>query len=75
MTVKTYQGIVEKGKILLREGAQLPERATVYVIVTDEALPVTIDGEKPVQILSPHFVRREDAVHFKLTVTEEKPNA
>jgi hypothetical protein len=75
MTISTYQGVVKKGSILLDEGVQLPENAKVYVIVTDEVIPVTIDNKKPIQILSPHFVRREDAARFELTVTEEKPDA
>jgi hypothetical protein len=75
MAVRTYEGIVEKGNILLDEGVQLPENTKVYVIVTDEVISVTVDKKKPIQILSPHFVRREDAARFELTVTEEKPDA
>ncbi|MBI3161415.1 MAG: hypothetical protein HYZ23_02840 [Chloroflexi bacterium] len=76
MTLVTYEGVVQKGSILLNEGAQLPENAKGYVIVTEEVIHVTLDNrKKPVQILSPHFVRREDAAHFELTVTEEKPDA
>jgi len=75
MTLVTYEGVVQKGSILLNEGVQLPENAKVYVIVTEEVIHVTLDGKKPIQILSPHFVRREDADRFELTVTEEKPDA
>ena len=75
MTLVTYEGVVQKGSILLNEGVQLPENAKVYVVVTEEVIRVTLDGKKPIQILSPHFVRREDAARFELTVTEEKPNA
>ncbi len=75
MTLVTYEGVVQKGNILLNEGVQLPENAKVYVVVTEEVIHVTLDGKKPIQILSPHFVRREDAARFELTVTEEKPNA
>ena len=75
MTLGTYEGVVQKGSILLNEGVQLPENAKVYVVVTEEVIHVTIDGKKSIQILSPHFVRREDAARFELTVTEEKPNA
>ena len=75
MTLVTYEGVVQKGSILLNEGVQLPENAKVYVVVTEEVIHVTLDGKKPIQILSPHFVRREDAARFELTVTEEKPNA
>lgn len=75
MTLVTYEGVVQKGSILLNEVVQLPENAKVYVVITEEVIQVTVDGKKPIQILSPHFVKREDAAHFELTVTEEKPNA
>jgi hypothetical protein len=75
MTIETYEGVVEKGKIRLTAGAKLPENAKVYVIVTDVTINVKIGGEKAVQILSPQLAHREQANRFKLTVTEEKPNA
>ncbi|MCI0550394.1 MAG: hypothetical protein L0287_05530 [Anaerolineae bacterium] len=71
MTVTTYEGVVEKGKIRLKAGVKLPENAKVYVIVPD----LKTDKKKVIQILSPRLVRREDAARFKMTVTEEKPNA
>jgi len=75
MTLVTYEGVVQKGSILLDEGIQLPENAKVYVVVTEEVVSVTIDRKKPVQVLSPHFARREDATRFGLKVSEEKPDA
>lgn len=75
MTLVTYEGVVQKGSILLREGVQLPENAKVYIVVTEEVIPVAIEGKKPIQILSPRFATREDAARFEVTVTEEKPNA
>lgn len=75
MTLVTYEGIVQKGSILLNEGVQLPENVRVYVIITEEVIPVTVEGKKPVQIISPQFTRHEDAARFELTVTEENPNA
>jgi hypothetical protein len=72
MTVTTYEGVVENGKIRLMAGVKLPENAKVYVVVPDLK---TADKKKAVQILSPHLVRREDAARFKMKVTEEKPNA
>jgi hypothetical protein len=71
MTVTTYEGVVEKGKIRLKAGIKLPEKAKVYVIVTD----LKTDKKKVIQILSPRLVHRKDAALFKMTVTEEKPNA
>ena len=75
MSVEIFEGVLEKGKIRLKSGAKLPDYAKVFVIVTEEVIPVTIDGKKSIQILSPHFARREDAARFELTVTEEKTNA
>jgi hypothetical protein len=74
MTLVTYEGIIQKGRILLNEGVQLPENAKVYVVVTEEIIQVTIDKTKPVQILSPHLAAREDAARFEVNVAEEKPN-
>ena len=71
MAVTTYEGVVEKGKIRLKAGVQLPENAKVYVIVPD----VKMEKKKIVQILTPRLAHREDASRLKLTVTEEKPNA
>jgi hypothetical protein len=72
MAIRTYEGVVEKGKIRLAPGVKLPENAKVYVIVPDLK---TDDKEKVVQVLSPHLVRREDAARFKMKVTREKPAA
>lgn len=74
MTLITYEGIVQKGSILLSEGVQLPENAKVYIVVTEEVIPVEINGKKPIQILSPRLAVKEDAAHFDVTVTEGKPN-
>ena len=71
MTVTTYEGVVEKGKIRLKAGVKLPENAKVYVVVPD----LKTDKKKMVQILSPRLVHREDAARFKMIVTEEKPKA
>jgi hypothetical protein len=42
MSITTYEGVVEKGKIRLKAGAKLPENAKVYVIVTDTTIDVKI---------------------------------
>jgi len=75
MSVTTYEGVVEKGKIRLKAGVKLPENAKIYVIVTDITIDVKISRKKAVQLLSPHLVHREQAARFKMTVTEGKPNA
>ena len=47
MTIATYEGVVEKGKIRLKSRVKLPENAKVYVVVTDTPL----DKKKVVHIL------------------------
>jgi hypothetical protein len=71
MTVNTYEGIVEKGKIRLKPGVKLPENARVYVIVTD----VEIEKKKPIRVLTPRLTRRGQSAHFEMQVSGEKPNA
>ena len=71
MAVTTYEGVVEKGQIRLKDGVKLLENAKVFVIVPE----VKTDKKKAVQILSPRLVHRSEAARFKMTVTEEKPNA
>ena len=71
MTITTYEGVVEKGKIRFKPGVKLPESVKVYVIVTDSK----IEKKKIVQVLTPQLVHREQAARFKMQVTEEKPNA
>jgi len=66
-----YEGTVEKGQIRLKEGVQLPENAKVYVVVPD----VEMEKKKVVQIPTPRLAHRGYASRFKMTVTEEKPNA
>jgi hypothetical protein len=71
MAVTTYEGVVEKGKIRLKTSVKLPENAKVYVIVPD----LKTEKKKVVQIPTPRLARRDEAARFRMTVTEEKPNA
>ena len=71
MTVTTYEGVVQKGKIRLKAGVKLPENATVYVVVPD----LKLDGKKVIRMLSPRLANRKQAADFKLQVTEIKPHA
>jgi hypothetical protein len=71
MSVVTYEGVVEKGKIRLKAGVKLPENATVYVIVVD----LNLDEKKTIKMLTPRLANRKQAADFKMTVTEVKPNA
>lgn len=66
MTIATYEGVVEKGKIKLMPGVKLPDNAKVYVIVPDSQTK-----KKTVRILSPRLVNRKQASNFKMKVSDE----
>ena len=68
MSIVTYEGIVEKGKIRLKAGVRLPDKAKVYVIVPDSE-------EQAARIMTPRLVHPEQAADFKMEVSEEPPNA
>jgi len=70
MTVVTYEGIVEKGKIRLKAGVKLPENAKVYVVVAD----LQLDEKKAIRMLTPRLANRKQAADFKMTMTKIKPN-
>ena len=71
MTVTTYEGVVQKGKIRLKTAVRLPENTTVYVIVPG----LKIDEKKVIRMLSPRLANRKQAIDFKMLVTEIKPHA
>ncbi len=66
MTITTYEGVVDKGKIRLKTGVKLPENAKVYVIVPD----LKMNEQKVIRMLTPRLAIREQAADFKMTVTE-----
>lgn len=66
MTITTYEGIVEKGKIKLMSGVKLPDKAKVYIIVPDMQTK-----KKTVRIVSPRLVNRKQARDFKMKVSDE----
>jgi hypothetical protein len=69
MGVKTFEGVVEQGRIRLPATVRLPEKAKVYVIVPDaEVRTVAYVG-------SPRLVHPEQAADFKKEVFEELPDA
>jgi len=68
MTITTYEGIVEKGKILLRTGVRLPERTKVLVVVPD------LGARKSAQVNTPRLVHPEQASDFKLAISENDSN-
>jgi hypothetical protein len=71
MTIVTYEGVVEKGKIRLKSGVKLPENAKVYVIIPD----LQMDEKRVIRMLTPRLANRKQAADFQMTVTEVKPNA
>ena len=69
MSVVTYEGIVEDGRIRLKSGVCLPENTKVYVIVPDvQAQPVA-------RIMSPRLAHPEQTVDFKMAVLENGSDA
>lgn len=71
MTLATYEGVVQKGKIRLKSGVKLPERAKVYVVVVG----LQLDEEKTIRMLTPRLAKRRQASDFKMSVTETKRDA
>jgi hypothetical protein len=69
MTITTYEGIVEKGKIRLKTSVRLPDNTKVYVVVPDT------QSEKTAQVRSPHLVNRKQAADFKMVISKDNSNA
>jgi hypothetical protein len=69
MAVATYEGVVEKGKVRLKAGVRLPEKAKVYVIVPD------LQVEKTARVLTPRLKNPQQATDFKMEVSEDQPDA
>jgi hypothetical protein len=64
MSIRTYEGVVEKGKIRLKSDVKLPENVRVYVIVPD----VQTQENKPARIHTPRLTHRKQAADFKMKV-------
>ncbi len=71
MSITTYEGFVEKGKIRLKSGVKLPENARVYVVVTD----APVKNKKVVRVPTPRLARKGQVSGFKMKVSQEKPDA
>jgi len=70
MLVSTFEGIVENGRIRLRDDVTLPEKARVYVIIPDlEAAP------PKAHVYSPRLVHSEQANDFIKEVIEAAADA
>jgi hypothetical protein len=69
MTVATFEGIVEGGRIRLGPGIVLPEKTKVYVVVP------SMEVEELGHIFSPRLAHSEQAADFIMEVVEEPANA
>jgi hypothetical protein len=69
MSVATFEGVVEDGRIQLSADVHLPDKTKVYVIVPGlETAPVT-------RISSPRLAHPEQSADFKMEVIEDAPDA
>ena len=60
----TFEGIVENGRIRLRDDVTLPEKTKVYVVIPDpESLPQA-------HLHSPHLAHPEQAADFAKQIVE-----
>lgn len=64
MSITTYEGVVEKGKIRLKSGVKLPENVKVYVIVPD----LQSQKKRTARVLTPRLTHREQVGDFKMKV-------
>jgi hypothetical protein len=64
MSITTYEGVVEKGKIRLKSGVKLPENVKVYVVVPE----LQTQEKKTARVLSPRLTHRKQASDFKMKV-------
>ncbi len=69
MKVATYEAVVENGQIKIAEDVQLPERAKVYVLITETA------STNRLEMKSPRLARPEQAADFTKKVVEEPRDA
>ena len=69
MSMTTYEGIVENGKVRLKSGIHLPDRTKVYVVVPDA------QKEQPAQIKTPRLAHPEQISDFKMEISQENPDA
>jgi hypothetical protein len=69
MTITTYEGIVEKGKIRLKTNVHLPDNTKVYVVVPETEAKLTT------RVTSPRLVHRKQVADFKMEVSEDNSNA
>jgi hypothetical protein len=64
--VTAIEGVVENGKIRLREEISLAENTRVYVIVADQHMPAPL----PAQVRTPRLANPLDGGDFRKQVVE-----
>ncbi|MDI6769041.1 MAG: hypothetical protein QMD04_05135 [Anaerolineales bacterium] len=69
MTITTYEGVVEKGKIRLNIGVRLPDNTKVYVVVPE------VQAERTARMMTPRLAHPEQASDFKMEIIEDNSNA
>ena len=69
MSVATFEGVVEGGRIRLKTSVRLPDNTKVYVVVP------AIQIKRSAYIFSPRLAHPEQAADFELEVIEESPDA
>ena len=62
MKVTTYEAIVQDGRVVLPDGAHMPDNTRVSVVV-----PATNDAERG-RIMSPRLVHRDEVADFAMHV-------
>jgi hypothetical protein len=69
MTITTYEGVLEKGKIRLKNGVHLPDNTKVYVVVRGTK------AKKTSRVNSPRLVHPRQIADFRTEVSEANFNA
>jgi len=69
MSISTFEGIVENGRIRIRDNVTLPENSKVYIIIPD------FETAPPVHVSSPRLVHPEQAADFTKQIIEGRADA
>jgi hypothetical protein len=69
MSVKTFEGFVEKGQIKLKSPVNLPDQTRVFIVVPDAEV------EQTAHLHSPRLAHPEQAADFVMEVVETSPDA
>ena len=69
MTITTYEGVIEKGKIRLKTNIRLPDNTKVYVFVPET------QAKKTVRITSPRLIHRKQVADFEMEISEDSSDA